>query len=190
MEHYVYVYFDPSRAEPIYVGMGTGARERHHLKRKDMHPFVQRLQLMKREGIGPVISKIVEGLDHELACLVEQEAISKFGRKDLGKGSLLNMTNGGDGLHNPPIETRRKIGEASSKKIMSAEAREKISAALRVRVRKPMSEETKRKIGLKMKDRVLSAEHKAKIGAGVAVSVRPPCSPETRAKISAAKRGL
>jgi hypothetical protein len=51
---------------------------------------------MIREGNAPMIS-IYAGLDNELASLIEQELISKHGRKDLGRGSLLNLTDGGEG---------------------------------------------------------------------------------------------
>jgi len=189
MQHYVYLYSDPSRGnEPIYVGMGKGGRHLHHLKRKDMHPFVQRLQLMQRNGVNPVITKIAVELDHELACLVEQEAIDKFGRKDLGRGSLLNMTNGGDGLNNPSAETRRKIGEASRNRAPdSPETRAKKGMASKTRVY-AHSAETRAKIAEKARGRTLTAEHRAKISAGISASERPPCSIETRAKISATKR--
>ena len=189
-EHYVYLYVDPTRDEKIYVGMGQKKRAWYHTKRKDMHPFVQRLQLMLREGIQPEITFICTGVDVDLAALVEQEAIAKFGRKDLGLGTLLNLTDGGEGLKNATAETRRKIGEASSKRKASPETRAKIAAAIAARTRAPLSEESKQKIRAKALGRKLSAEHKAKIGAGVSASVRPPCSAETKAKIGAANHAI
>lgn len=98
MEQYVYIYRDPSRGnEPIYVGKGKGNRAQFHLSRTDKHPMTHRVQKMLRENVSPVVAFIASGIDDELACLVEQEAISKFGRKDLGKGPLLNLTDGGEG---------------------------------------------------------------------------------------------
>lgn len=101
---YIYRYTDPSRNEVIYIGQGKNSgqgknfkRSKHHLKRTDMHPFVQRLQLMTREGVRPVIDILIEGIDQELADLIEIEAIDKYGRKDLGKGTLLNLNDGGNG---------------------------------------------------------------------------------------------
>lgn len=187
-EFYTYLYIDPSRNEPIYVGMGQKKRAWYHLKRKDMHPFVQRLQKMAREGVQPIVTFLVNGIDSELADLVEQEAISKYGRKDLGQGPLLNLTDGGEGLKNVTESTRRKIGEASRGRKHTPEAKAAISAFLRTRKRNSLSEESKDKIRQKALGRKLSAEHKAKIGKGVSVSVRPPCSEATKAKIGAANR--
>ncbi len=51
---------------------------------------------MKKNNIKPVIG-LYSGLEEEFAHLLEQELISKFGRKDLGNGPLLNLTDGGEG---------------------------------------------------------------------------------------------
>jgi hypothetical protein len=96
-EFYTYLYIDPSRNEPIYVGKGKGKRAKVHLKRKDMHPLTHRLRSMKEKGVTPLIIYLAEGVNEELAHLVETEAISKWGRKDLGQGPLLNLTDGGEG---------------------------------------------------------------------------------------------
>ena len=95
---YTYIYYDPSRNnEPIYVGKGHNNRAWKHLNRRDMHPFIQRLQKMKRNNIKPVIG-LYAGFDEEFALFLEEELISKFGRKDLGIGFLLNLTDGGEGV--------------------------------------------------------------------------------------------
>lgn len=94
---YTYLYFDPSRNEPIYVGKGCGARATFHKYRNDRHPFTNRLKLMLREGVEPVISFLCTDVDEEFAYLVEIEAIAKYGRKDKGCGPLLNLTDGGEG---------------------------------------------------------------------------------------------
>ena len=133
-QFYAYIYRDPSRKnEPIYVGKGQGRRARSHLKRADMHPFTQRLQLMKANGIEPII-QILPCESEELAFLAEEEAIDKFGRKDLGRGTLLNLTDGGEGASNPSAETRTKLSAVKKGennpffgKSHSADARAKLS---------------------------------------------------------------
>lgn len=118
-EHYTYVYRDPSRMnakgvpEEIYVGKGKGKRAYYHLTRKDMHPLVQRLQKMKRNGIIPDI-EIIPALDHEHALFMEVCLIEVFGRKDLGLGPLLNLTDGGEGCANMSPESRKIAGEKIS----------------------------------------------------------------------------
>ncbi len=126
---YAYIYYDPSRNnEPIYAGKGNGDRAWDHLSRNDRHPFTQRLQFMKKNGIYPIIG-LYAGLDEEFAHLLERELISKFGRKDLGNGPLLNMTNGGEGVKGliRSEESKRKSGAARKGKPRSDEVKNKIS---------------------------------------------------------------
>lgn len=114
MRFFTYCYRDPSRGnEPIYIGKGTGNRHLAHLKRKGRHPLVQRLNKMRREGIEPVIQFLCKDVDEELAFLVEVEAISLYGRKDLGHGPLLNLSDGGEGPTGFVLmaEQRRKYSE-------------------------------------------------------------------------------
>lgn len=125
-----YIYYDPSRNnEPIYVGKGSENRPWHHLHRTDKSPFPNRLRKMKRHGINPIIGIYTE-LSEELAFLVEIELISKFGRKDLGKGTLLNLTDGGDGASNPTQEVRNKISEANKDRPKSHAQKEKIRKSM------------------------------------------------------------
>lgn len=109
---YTYIYYDPSRNnEPFYVGKGNKKRAWDHLKRKNKHPFVQRLQKMRKNNIKPIIG-LYSGLDEASAFVLEIKLIAEFGRKDLGKGPLLNLTDGGEGPANPSIHTRNKISKA------------------------------------------------------------------------------
>ena len=104
---YTYIYYDPSRDnEPFYIGKGTNDRAWSHKHRTDIHPFVQRLQFMKKNSIIPVIG-LYAGIDEEFAFLLEEELIQKFGRKDLGLGPLLNLTDGGGGNTNRSPEYRK-----------------------------------------------------------------------------------
>lgn len=148
--YYAYIYYDSARDnEPIYVGKGNGNRAWKHLKRKDMHPFTQRLAYMRNNGIVPVIG-LYSGLDEELAYLIEEELIAKIGRKDLGKGPLLNLTDGGDGAYG----TTHRIGK---------EHRLKINASLKGL---PKSEIHRKRIGAAGRGRI--PHNKGKTGIQVA----------------------
>lgn len=143
MEFYVYIYYDPSRnKEPIYVGKGKNDRAWKHLKSIKKHPFIQRLNYMKEHNIKPIIG-IYSGLDEEFAFLLEMELISKFGRKDLNRGPLLNLTDGGDGSINVSQETRKKMSLNNLGKILSKETCLKMSASRKGRI---VSESTRKKI--------------------------------------------
>jgi len=131
---YTYLYSDPSRGmEPIYVGKGTGQRFKTHLRRIDHHPLTYRLRKMRLVGVEPVITFLCKDVDEELACLVEVEAIAKYGRKDLGRGPLLNKADGGGGSTNPTPEMlalrgkKISVAKKAAGKTYSAEERQRIS---------------------------------------------------------------
>src|ERR1039458_10261125 len=109
-QYYTYIYKDPSKdyygkPEPFYVGKGSGYRSRNHLRRTDHCEFIHRLQKMKQNGIEPIIEKIIIGTNEKFALGIETMLIKRIGRKDLGKGPLLNLTNGGE---NPPNHSGKK----------------------------------------------------------------------------------
>lgn len=147
-KYYTYIYYDPSRNnEPIYVGKGHNKRAWVHLYSKQKHPFIQRLQYMKKNDINPVIG-LYSDLDEELSLLLEQELISKFGRKDLGKGTLLNLTDGGELGANKSVETREKMSKNNLGKILSFKTRTKMSESKKGH---HVSNETKLKISKSLK---------------------------------------
>ena len=130
-QFYAYIYRDPSRRnEPIYVGKGHGRRAYKHLTRKDKHPFTQRLQLMKKEGVEPIIN-VVDVPSEALAFQCEVDSIARFGRKDLGLGPVLNLTDGGEGPSGwvPTEENRKNMSDAHKGKSHGPDTLQKISDA-------------------------------------------------------------
>ena len=100
-DHYVYTYSYPSGV-PFYVGKGRGRRLKVHLYdakagRNTGKWAVKVIAKLLRNGQEPIVKKIATGLDNEFACFVEEEFISKYGRRDLNSGILVNCTKGGDG---------------------------------------------------------------------------------------------
>jgi hypothetical protein len=163
MIFYTYIYYDTSRNnEPFYVGKGFGERAWIHLKESQQTktPFYNRLKSMKNKNIDPVIG-IYAGLDEEFAHLLEEELISKFGRKDLGLGTLCNLTNGGEGMSNPSTETRSKISAANSNRTVSEETKRKMSESHKG---KTHTLESNIKRSEALKGRKISEEQKQAIG--------------------------
>jgi hypothetical protein len=183
MSFYTYVYRDPSRdMEPFYVGKGKGDRARHHLSRTGKHPMTYRLQLMKREGVVPDI-EIIPAIDEGHAFFLESCLIEMFGRRDLKKGTLLNLTDGGEGECGRVQSDQKRAKLSAAGRNISPETRAKRSAAAKKRA--PMSLETRAKISAAARN--ISPETRAKMSTSAKGKV---LSPETRAKISnALKKG-
>jgi hypothetical protein len=143
--------------------------------------MTHRLAWLKGQGIAPIINKVAMNLDEELAALAEQELISKFGRRDLGLGPLLNLTDGGDGCYNPSSESRAKMSAARKGVKQAASTIEKRAAKLRGKTRPASvmegarranlgakrSDEARAKMAAAAKGRKLSPEHRANIAAGL-----------------------
>ena len=103
-KHYVYLYQSPEDGAPIYVGKGWGDRAWSHVEIAARNPeqhrnkyFARTLAKWLREGhkIEPQIVQVFE--THEAALQLEIELIRKYGRHNIKTGTLLNLTDGGEG---------------------------------------------------------------------------------------------
>lgn len=110
----------------VYVGLGTTTqcktckydRIKSHIYNlnhtKNNGAFVKwikkRLFEFNKEIIEKSFIKIAENLSKEEANKLEIKLISFFGRKDLKKGNLLNLTAGGEGSREISDELRKRMG--------------------------------------------------------------------------------
>lgn len=126
---YVYFHIKPNTNEVFYVGKGNGNRA---FSLKNRSNFWK--QTVKKHGLK--IEFINTKLSEKRAFELEKIYIKKFGRRDLGNGSLVNMTDGGDGRSGLICseETRLKIskvgiGRTNKNKggTISEETKQKIS---------------------------------------------------------------
>lgn len=104
LDFYVYVYIDPYTNVPFYVGKGKNGRCWDHINyaRRNPEPeqgkhFMNKVRKMLASGIAPIVEKRYKALDELAAYVAERQLISEIGRKDLGTGPLLNLTEGGTG---------------------------------------------------------------------------------------------
>lgn len=171
--YYVYAYLRKKDLTPYYIGKGTGNRayDKDH-------------KVKVPEDRSRII--IIENNLTELgAFALERRLIRWYGRKDIGTGILRNITDGGEGTsgYKPTLEERIKRGAAIKNSPNNDVRRQKISEALKGRIR---SEDHCRKISESAKGRKHSAEAKQKISD--AQKFRLPVSDETRKKLSEARK--
>lgn len=104
MEFYTYLYRQVCTKRPIYVGKGKGRRWRKHLD------YAKHLDWSSKEYDNPwlinAIRKLIDdieilfiatNLSEAKAFALERKLIKRIGRRDIGTGPLLNLTDGGDG---------------------------------------------------------------------------------------------
>jgi hypothetical protein len=114
-KYYCYRHIRLDKNEPFYVGIGTKIKEynSHYTEYK-------RAYSQQRSGFWKLLVKKVGTYEVEIMfesdslpeiLLKEIELIKLYGRKDLNKGTLVNLTDGGEGPtnHIPSQSTRDKI---------------------------------------------------------------------------------
>lgn len=104
---YVYIHVKPGNGEIFYVGKGKGNRAYSKHNRSN---FWQRT--VNKYGLDVFI--IENNLTEEEAFELEIKYIKSIGRRDLGTGTLVNMSDGGEGNagHQFSEETKLKISVA------------------------------------------------------------------------------
>ena len=106
-DYYIYIHFRKDNLQPFYVGKGKGRRV---FSKQGRSEYWKRI--VNKYGYFPQIME--NNLTEEKAF--ERE---KFYIQVLGRDNLCNMTDGGDGTSGNKLsaETKRKIGENTSKKL-------------------------------------------------------------------------
>jgi len=138
----VYFHRRKDTNEIFYVGIGkTRARAKSTQARSNFWKGI-----VKKYGYYIEIAH--SDLTWDEACELEIKYIKEFGRRDLGLGNLVNMTDGGEGVIGKSVDARRRIGEAHRGKKLSKETREKLSKRLKV-VMNELPQETKKRMSRK-----------------------------------------
>lgn len=114
---YVYRHIRLDNNEPFYIGIGNKSKYARAYEFKPDKRNVMWSRIFSKSEIS--VDIIMDGLTKEQASDKEKEFISIYGRKDLGLGSLCNMTNGGDGVW------CRKMSEETKNKIRLSKIGEK-----------------------------------------------------------------
>lgn len=111
---YVYKHIRLDNDEVFYIGISKDS----NYKRAYSKSFRNRHWHYLTEKHGYRVEIIFDNLSIEDAIKKEVELIRLYGRKDLRLGSLVNMTDGGDGQINMSEETKQKLRDHTTGKII------------------------------------------------------------------------
>lgn len=147
--------------EVFYVGIGK--TEKRAYVKSEQHRSKHWCNITNKTNYKVEI--LFEDLPWEDACKKEIELISLYGRSDLGLGTLVNLTDGGEGtlgkkLKPEHIDIIREVGKKNKGRVRSEEwKQDRRSKAVGV----IHSEETKQIISLTHKGKPKSEEHRRKL---------------------------
>lgn len=123
MTFLVYAHIDPRNGIPFYIGKGCEERASDFSRRSYFHKnLVSKIRSLNLE---PEVVILHQNLTEQEAFELEVREIKFYGRRDLGEGPLINMTDGGEGssgnYHSE--ETKKRIGDFHRGKIVSEETK-------------------------------------------------------------------
>ena len=171
---YLYRHIRLDKNEVFYIGIGSdneGEYKRAYVKRNRSKYWKNIVSKTDYE-----VEIMLDDLTWEEACQKEIEFIKLYGRRDLNEGTLVNMTDGGDGglgviytdeqlkkrseiSRNMSKEIRKKIGEKNLGSKRSEETKKKMSDS----AKKRCTEEYRKKLSQSLKGKKLSEENKKKL---------------------------
>ncbi|NBY21342.1 MAG: hypothetical protein EBQ73_00350 [Gammaproteobacteria bacterium] len=172
---YVYRHIRLDKNEPFYIGIGSDEeyKRANTNTRRNKH-------WINISKFGYEVDILFDGLTWDEACVKEKEFISLYGRKDKNKGSLCNLTDGGDGC----------LGRIVT---FSEESKRKMSEARKGKKPYIITDEIRKNLSIAAKKRGISKEHLAKMNkARVNFTHRKgiPHTEETRKKMSDSRIGI
>lgn len=149
---YVYKHTRLDTEEVFYIGIGSDNKYKRANHKTDRNKFWKNITSKTDYSV----TILCDNITWEEACSIEKALILQYGRRDLGTGSLVNLTDGGEGMqgytfteiHRQRMSNAkkgRKGGKGRGKgNTMTEEQRSKMG---KHRIGKKLSEETRKKIG-------------------------------------------
>lgn len=157
-KYYVYMHKRNSDGAIFYVGKGYGTRAfRRHGRSIHWNNVVAKH--------GLIVEICQENMQEDNAFLLEMWLISKFRHEGI---SLVNLTDGGEGMSNPSEETRNKLSASKLGRKMSDDQKRAVSERMKGSLNhffgKTFSDDHKERLAKAREGRKLSRQHAAKIG--------------------------
>jgi hypothetical protein len=165
---YVYRHIRLDKNEPFYIGIGSDSNyNRAFTKRSRNHHWKNITNITDYE-----VDILIDDVSFEYACKKEIEFILLYGRIDKKNGSLVNLTDGGQGTLGWKHETPYWLGKSlpeSMKLNLSNHAKKRIGEKNHF-YGKTHTEESKLKISQKSLGRVVPEEIRNKIKESISKS--------------------
>jgi predicted GIY-YIG superfamily endonuclease len=137
----VYRHIRLDKNEPFYIGISKNMERPYDKHRRNKHWK----SIINRTGYR--VDILFDNLPYEEAKKKEVEFISLYGRKDLGLGTLCNMTDGGEGTFGLSKNIRKVISDKLKGYKHSQETKEKMKISNSGKnVGRKRSDETRNKI--------------------------------------------
>lgn len=117
MKFYIYKHIRPDTQEVFYIGKGNTSKNSHVERYKTSSGRNKMWKSIVAKNNGVFIPEIICYCDTEIEVnKLEKQYIKKYGRRNLGLGTLCNLTDGGDGSVGIIVteETRQKLSIAFS----------------------------------------------------------------------------
>lgn len=132
--YFIYRHVRLDKNEVFYIGVGTKKLNKNYKEQYARAYLKANRNIFWKNIVKKTqyfIEVIYESSDYNFILKKETEFISLYGRRDLGKGTLVNLTNGGEGViglkHPHSEETKKKISNALKNKPKSEEHKQKLS---------------------------------------------------------------
>jgi hypothetical protein len=147
-KYYLYRYIRKDTNQPFYIGIGSKSnKEEKYIYREYKRAYTKTNRSKYFTNIINNVDFVVEIMfetnDINLIKEKEKEFIKLYGRIDLNEGTLVNLTDGGDGNFNMSNENRERLSELAHKRFigkpLTNEHKNKISESQIGRVQTPES---------------------------------------------------
>lgn len=135
-KYYLYVHYRQDKNEAFYVGIGTKYKGKNYDRALC---YKKRSDFWKKVANKTKYSVMIISESNSKEDIIEQEInyIALLGKKKDKKGTLVNITDGGEGLLGHKViwteDMKNKIRIANSKRIITEVTREKLRLALKAR---------------------------------------------------------
>jgi hypothetical protein len=138
---YVYRHIRKDKNQPFYIGIGSDNKFERAYSNLGRNKYWNRIT----SNTEYTVDILFDDINWDDACSKEYEFIQLYGRRDLGNGTLCNLTDGGEGAYGRKMSEKTKIALIKSN-TGSKKSKETIIKMSKAKIGKLKSDETKLKM--------------------------------------------